>query len=322
MYEIPSSYLHAIPLVPFVLTFMAPLGACGADRPTLVVAAADETSSVADDSTAVEHLDLAQPGPFDDQPRTWNECGDWEAPTTVIVDGATIHQLETRHECFNGECGSNRDYGLTHDLLVAVGAEIEILTDAKIDLLPTVRRLSENLSFETMKKSPTSKGSVGISLDRPGIYHVEVQGDVEFDDLTGLNRFRHYLWVQVVDASAPCLTSGATSTIVTGIVDSSGCPIDSAMLNIVSLHPDFHCSPWPATISLPSRPGERFLRRGFEDRTTEIIENPPADLATIDSFVAVGELFESASDPDGIYVQRNDGVTERWSTDESGMGCA
>lgn len=286
------------------------------DSPATVATGHDVADQASSTITSVD-----PPGAGDDQPDSWLTFGAWEAPTTLAVNGAELSQLSTIHECFNDECGTPIDYWRTQDFVVAAGSEVEIRSGSSIELLPTVRRLSDDLSFETRSEQSGAVGVASLVLNTPGLHHIDIRGDVGFDEVRGLTRFRHFMWVQVVDDSASCLNGkGGATSVVTGVVDSTGCPLGSATLNIESLHPEFHCAPWPATLTLRSHPGASFAKTGFDDRSIDIVTIPPADLEPTGSFIESGEIFTADSDPDAVFLANSNGEIERWGPDE-GVGC-
>ena len=247
------------------------------------------------------------------EPSTWLEFSSWDAGNAFSVDGVEVGDLGTRHECFDGECGSPMDYWATDDFVVPVGATLQFGDQDLGQDDVVIRQLTSDLSFEGIP------GSSPVVLLEPGIYHIDVKVDANFESVEGLTQVRQFMWLQVVDPAAPCVSGGATSVTVTGAVDAEGCPTQSAKLDIVSLHPEFHCFPWPATIEIGPR---RYLRNQFNDSTIEVADRVPDHFTRTAAFVESGEVLVSSLDPDAVFVSRDDGVVEIWRVAEEQVGCA
>lgn len=255
------------------------------------------------------------------QPSTWQEFGQWSSPAMLVINDEETGQLATQHECFDGECGSDMDYYNADNVLVASGSTFQVRGDADTELEPTLRILSADLRFVSQQTLTARSGFVTLDLEEPGVYHLDVSGAIGFEDVAGLNRVRHHAWIQVVDPAAPCASDAGLTDIVTGVVDADGCPSSAATLNISSLHPHFHCNPWPASIELAGEPSKFFLRHAHFESDVEVV-NAPSDIVSLDSFIPVGELHTSASDAEAVFVKRADSMFERWAIDPTGLGCA
>ncbi len=284
------------------------------NAPEIDTSTEPESSTVQEqDGTTQEDLPFAN----------WSEYGRWQAPSRLTVDGADVVALTTHHECFNDECQSPLDYWLAEDVVVAAGSELTIESGPSTALSVRSRRLGDDLVFISGPSGEPADQAIGIQLDESGLYHIDVQVDLTNVPADRLTRFRHFLWILVVDdPGAPCLDgASAAAVMISGVVGVDGCPSTVGELDIDSLHPEFHCHPWPATLRVDGRPGQ-FVRHAFGDRSPDLVEVEPADLTATGGFLALGEIFESPSDVDAVYIRTADGAVERWATDSENVGCA
>lgn len=283
-------------------------GACGSAEAVPSVTGTAEASS---GQTAASSAD--------EQPATWDAFDEWSPGHSLVVDGAEYAKLSTHHECFDGECGSPMDYSQTDDFVVPAGAEITIHAASDLSLDTTVLWLSPELTYLPVSRVSSEPGLVSLDLD-PGVYHVDVRADVEFNGIVGRNRLRHFIALHVIEAGVAC--TAASDGPVTGVSDESGCPSDRAQLDLDTLHPQFHCAPWPATLVLNAQPGRRYLRTQHGDTRVDVVSPPPEDLEALGLVIPSGELFTSGVDDAAVYVQRDESTVERWAIEETEVGCA
>ena len=144
------------------------------------------------------------------------------------------------------------------------------------------------------------------------------------DTASGCNGTGSYsLMVQVVVDNLPCVRDGPQHLDVNGVLDRNGCPhVDPTFaLSIDSMHPEFHCFPWPASVFRVDDDNTRYFQ-SLPGTEPDELDQLPADLMPVSgsALTDFGEIFIAESDLDAIFMRRLDGIVERWPQED--FGCA
>ena len=256
-----------------------------------------------------------------------------QRPTVALgVDGTPLVELVLGFETWDGQTADPPEpapaVGVTVSELGSLTFAIEHPALATI----TFFRLDEQLRFVRDAVIPWDGTSVVTPAPRNGTWFVDVRAEFgPSGDYAGEGVLRAGTWLQVVPADSSCTAPHAApanspDAAVTGVIDGEGCPVraDVATLDLDVLTPWYHCAPWPP--SLRWRVGDAVAMTQFwpyvDDPSDVEIVGLPDDAEATGRFLPSGEILAAASDPDALFVQSENGSTQRWSVPDETLGCA
>lgn len=256
-----------------------------------------------------------------------------QSPTLEMgVDGESLVELSLGFEAWNGESADPAEPEPSVGVIVAEGATLSLLGVHPADATVTLFRFDETMRFVQDETIEWNGTETTTPAPQAGTWFVDVRSvfgrSLEYE---GVGVLRTGFWLQVTSGAAPCDTPSVAPVFspdsnVTGVVDRDGCPVVAAdaALGLDALTPWFHCNPWPPILQL--RLGDDAAMRSFwqyvSDPSEIVNVAAPADSVTTGWFIAGGEVLTSASDPDAVYVQAQDGSVQRWADPEEEVGCA